>query len=109
MYDYRVTDVIRVIDGDTVDLRIDIGFHLSAALRFRLRSIDTPERGAERWADAKTFAEQWFAAKMGIEEVRAMTSKGDSFGRWLAHVYTRAGSLNEALLTAGLAVPYLRR
>mgnify|MGYP000163561762 CR=1 FL=1 len=48
MYDYRVTDVIRVIDGDTVDLRIDIGFHLSAALRFRLLSIDTPERGAER-------------------------------------------------------------
>lgn len=43
MYEYRAT-VIRVIDGDTVDLRIDLGFDASINVRVRLDGIDAPVR-----------------------------------------------------------------
>lgn len=44
MYEYRAS-VIRVIDGDTVDLRIDLGFEVGLNMRVRLAGIDAPERG----------------------------------------------------------------
>jgi len=108
MYDYRIMEVDRVIDGDTVILRVDVGFHLSAVLRFRLLDVDTPERGTARWTEATIFTESWLAEKMPVGDVRVATTKGDSFGRWLAHVYTPDGSLNDALLASGFAAPYRR-
>lgn len=44
MYDYRAT-VIRVVDGDTADLRVDLVFDVSINSRYRLSGIDAPERG----------------------------------------------------------------
>lgn len=43
MYEYRVADVVEVIDGDTIDVRIDLGFDISLKKRVRLNGIDTPE------------------------------------------------------------------
>lgn len=82
-YDYAVTEVARVVDGDTVDLRIDLGFHMGALLRFRILGLDTPERGQPGWAEATQTARDWLAGRT----LRASTSKADSFGRWLADVY----------------------
>lgn len=42
-YTYRIKEVIRVIDGDTVDVVIDLGFYLSARKRIRFLEIDTYE------------------------------------------------------------------
>ncbi len=42
-YTYRIKEVIRVIDGDTVDVMIDLGFYLSARKRIRFLNIDTYE------------------------------------------------------------------
>ena len=42
-YTYRITEIIRVIDGDTVDVLIDLGFYLSARKRIRFLNIDTYE------------------------------------------------------------------
>lgn len=84
-YDYAVTEVIRVVDGDTVDLRVDLGFHMTTALRFRILDVDTPERSEPGWADATAITRSW----LGADErtLRARTAKADSFGRWLAEVY----------------------
>lgn len=83
-YDYAVPEVIRVVDGDTVDLRVDVGFYLTAALRFRVLDLDTPERGEPGWAEATAVARAWLTSG---RRLRATTAKADSFGRWLAQVY----------------------
>jgi micrococcal nuclease len=88
-YDYLVHDVLRVVDGDTVDLRLDLGFYLSAALRFRLLNTDTPERHEVGWHQSTEFTKAWLAAHEGA--IRAETQKADSFGRWLARLYVPGG------------------
>ena len=44
MYEYRVKSVERIVDGDTVDIIIDLGFGLFTKERCRLEGIDTPEK-----------------------------------------------------------------
>lgn len=108
-YEYRVLEVIRVVDGDTVDLRLDLGFHLTTALRFRLLDIDTPERGQAGWAEATAYTREWLTDHRNLW---AVTEKADSFGRWLALIESRTPdrlhSLNDDLISAGHAVPYTR-
>lgn len=104
-YDYAVVDVLRTVDGDTVDLRIDLGFYMTAALRFRLLGVDTPERGKPGFREATEFTRDWLAAR---SRLRARTFKADSFGRWLADVYdaSTGDDLAQDLLRTGHAVPY---
>ena len=51
LYTYLAT-VDRWVDGDTVDMVIDLGFRMSTHQRFRLLGVDTPERGEPKWAEA---------------------------------------------------------
>ena len=50
MYEYRVKQVLKVVDGDTIDVIIDLGFDVSFSSRVRLAGIDTPE---SRTTDAR--------------------------------------------------------
>ena len=43
MYEYKVKEVVKVVDGDTIDVGIDLGFDLFKKERVRLAGIDTPE------------------------------------------------------------------
>ena len=97
MYEYRVRKILRVVDGDTIDAEISLGFGLSANFRFRLQGIDTPEiygAGAtEQGKAAKAFVEKWFEGRFnhgGSVTVRTFKASdatlgiGDgAFGRWL--------------------------
>lgn len=91
-YDYAVTEILRVVDGDTWRLRIDLGFYLSAALEFRLYGYDCPELTGhggwehDRATDALLATLDWFRRHLH-EGVRVRTYKADSFGRWLAEAY----------------------
>ena len=51
MHTYRAK-VKRVVDGDTVDFDVDLGFHISISIRTRLLGVDTPERGHQDFAKA---------------------------------------------------------
>jgi endonuclease YncB( thermonuclease family) len=53
MYEYKVKRVVKVVDGDTVDLELDLGFHCSITERFRLKDIDAPEHGQEGYYKSK--------------------------------------------------------
>jgi micrococcal nuclease len=102
-YQYRAT-VERWIDGDTVELTIDLGFRMTYRDHFRLEGIDTPERGQGGAAAATAFCEAW--APPGTQ-VEAVTSKSDKYGRWLTLLRDETGpSLNAELLEMNLAVPY---
>jgi len=123
MYEYRAR-CLRVVDGDTADLQVDLGFHLKADLRFRLKDVDTPElRGGtdeskEAAQKAKAFVHQLLVDDLRISvpwPLRIVTEKADSFGRWIATIYIKAHNhspevnLGEALLEAELAEPYSGR
>jgi endonuclease YncB( thermonuclease family) len=114
-YVYVVNEVTRVVDGDTVDCRIALGFGLEATFRFRVAGIDTSEvYGADaspEGATASAFTADWLAARKGQLLVR--TSKGNpstagigngAFGRWLGTFIGPDGeSLADDLRAAGHA------
>lgn len=113
MFHYQVSRVLRVVDGDTVDLEIDLGFHLKASYRFRILGIDTPEKGELNFLEATEFTKKWLEAHVVAgNKLQVLTQKGDSFGRWLADVFvlSKEGSdgLRQSLIKAGLAVEYRR-
>ena len=48
MYEYKVKEIVRVVDGDTVDVFLDLGFNITVKKRIRLYGIDTPETRLQR-------------------------------------------------------------
>jgi micrococcal nuclease len=119
MYTYAAR-CVRVVDGDTIDAVVDLGFHLSATLRFRFYGIDTPELTSKD-ALTRTLA---LEAKAHVTACLPPVTDGfplrieskrdpDSFGRWLANVWYTPPSgaltlINAELIARGLAKPYRR-
>lgn len=111
MYQYKVT-FVRAVDGDTAILAVDLGFHLTATMDFRLLGINAPEmHGATRPAALAAKAE--LERLCGLGSLRITTEKSDKYGRWLAKIDVLApdGSVltnaNQALIDGGFAVPYM--
>lgn len=94
---FPVLAVDRVVDGDTVDLLVDVGFHLTAVQRFRLLGVDTPERGEPGWSEATAALNRWLYES---DELRVISRKSDSFGRWLGDVRREDGSTASDFLIA---------
>lgn len=97
LYFYQAK-LIRVIDGDTFVMDVDLGFHLWRHTRVRLYDVDTPEiRGWDK-VRGKQVAEKiaaWFVGKT----VYIHSKHADAFGRALAYVYDQEGnSLNKYIL-----------
>lgn len=114
-YDYAVAGVVKVVDGDTVDLRLDVGLLLSYAGRFRLLGVDTPERGQDGFSAATEYVRAWLDSMVAQgKTLRVRTHKADSFGRWLVELYAADqdglvhARLSDDLLAVGLAQPYVR-
>jgi len=112
MFTYNAK-LLRVIDGDTVALSVDLGFNVWVNETFRLARIDTPELRSkdenERVAakEAKQFVVAYFEKNSGLCVVRTSKGKG-KYGRWIAEIFYPNGSnhLNEMLLEKGLAKAY---
>jgi len=100
--------ITRVIDGDTFDATIDLGYRLKLYSRIRLYGVNAPEvRGPEKpkGLESKSYVESWFASCPQIE----VKSHGRGhFGRELDDVdcTTTGHSLATDELVAGMAVPY---
>ena len=89
IYIYKA-ELIRVVDGDTVDLIIDLGFDTSRKERFRLYGIDAPEMNTAQGKEAKAWLED---ALMPLDAIYVETiqletkAKRDKYGRFLAVLY----------------------
>jgi micrococcal nuclease len=126
MWEYQAK-VLRVVDGDTLDLMIDLGFRVFAKHRVRLHGIDTPETyGVKKESEeykagmaAKEFVESWLRNEGGEVLIRSHdggTPRAGKYGRWLVDVYPLDGdadpespvapSLNEDLVAEGHATVY---
>ena len=100
---------VQVIDGDTLDLDIDLGMYFRATKRVRLKGIDTPElrgKDKERAVAARTEVTIWTD---GVELlIRTELDETDKYGRLLADVWVDglATSLSDHLVARGLARRY---
>jgi micrococcal nuclease len=101
MFTYNAI-VERVIDGDTVDVHIDLGFDIWHSVRLRLSGLDAPEMATDAGKTAKRFVKDALEG----ESVTITTSKTDKYGRYLAEIFVRGNSFNKSLLDLGFAVPY---
>jgi len=110
MYEYPCK-IVRVVDGDTVDVDIDLGFsHWIHNERIRLYGVDTPEcrtRDAEEKA-AGILAKDFVKNCLHVGGTyRLQTKEKGKFGRYLGTIYlTDDNSINAALVKERLAVPY---
>ncbi len=90
MFEYRCK-LDRVVDGDTVDLRVDLGFNIHIKERFRLANIDAPEsRTRNREEKKKGLASTAFLE--GLLDTISMKVKTDKdakgkYGRWIGTIY----------------------
>lgn len=103
----RNAKINKVIDGDTVDLQVDLGFDLTALMRCRLDGINAPEKNT---AEGKV-SQAWMAQTLPIGSdvvVQTVKDKKEKYGRYLAVVFLpgQAKSINDQLVEQGLAKPY---
>ena len=120
MYEYSAK-VCRVVDGDTVDVTIDLGFSIKYNCRVRLSGINAPE---SRTRDLKEKA-KGLAAKKRLEElledeqltIRTRLDARGKYGRILGRIYTGCNPwnvlgdkvcVNDVMITEGHALPYPR-
>ena len=117
-YNFRVTEINRVVDGDTIDVTIDLGFDLYKKERVRIAGVDTPEKRT-RDKEEKALgidATNWMKEKLdaaikGDDELTIRTElKGGmgKYGRLLGWLYIGESnvSLNEVMITEGYAWSY---
>jgi micrococcal nuclease len=95
IYIYKA-ELIRVVDGDTVELIIDLGFDTSRKERFRLYGVDAPEMNTDEGKEAKAWLED---ALIPLEAIYVQTiqlstkAKRDKYGRFLVVLYSKPPTL----------------
>tara|TARA_Y100001938_G_scaffold19727_1_gene24734 strand:- start:1376 stop:1708 length:333 start_codon:yes stop_codon:yes gene_type:complete len=109
MYEYNAK-LIRVIDGDTIDASIDLGFNVWIMKRVRLYGIDAPESRTRDLKEKKKGIE----SKQKLQELIG-TNEGNfilkshgvgKYGRCLGTIYINGCNLNEKLINEGFAKEY---
>lgn len=108
MFEYTAI-VVRIVDGDTVDLDVDLGFKTRRKDRFRLEGIDTPEvRTKDKIEKAAGLAASARLAELIPvgSEVTVRTNKPGKYGRWIATILKDGVDINQQLVKEGHAVPY---
>ncbi len=107
---YNNVKITKIVDADTIDLSIDLGFRLCTKQRFRLMGINAPEiRGSE--SAYGIIAKARVNTLLGAYPIsRIKTYKADSFGRWLADVWLTYPEsevmLQDQLISEGLVAPW---
>ena len=115
MYEYRVKKVLKVVDGDTIDVDIDLGFNISYYQRVRLAGIDTPESRTRDKKEKALGLESKDKLKKAIDaatKIVIKTEKPDSsekYGRILGWVFLDDNkvSINQTLIDEGYAWGYM--
>jgi micrococcal nuclease len=111
LYTYKIKEITKIYDGDTITAVIDLGMFISITEKIRLMGINTPEiRGEERSEGLKSKA--WLEETLGdaiIADkeiyVKTVLDKKGKYGRLLGYLYIEGQdiSVNEQLVKAGFA------
>ena len=115
MYEYYVRKVENVVDGDTIDVLIDLGFDILFQSRVRLAGIDTPESRTSDKAEKVLGLESKEYLKKQLKDAKSVvikTEKMDSsekYGRILGWIYVNddTESINDKMINDGYAWGYM--
>jgi len=120
-YIYRIRSIAKVVDGDTIDANIDLGFDICLSKRIRLAGIDTPESRTKDEYEKKLGLEskEWLKKHLeGAKDIIVKTELPDStekYGRIIGHLYigdaevsavNRKKSVNNQMIDEGYAWEY---
>ena len=117
-YNFRVTELARVIDGDTIDIVIDLGFNLYKHERVRIAGVDTPEKRTRDLAEKELGIDATNWLKHALEDVlkgdtelivrTEIDASAGKYGRLLGWLYVGDSdlSLNEQMIQEGYAWEY---
>ena len=113
-YVYRIKSITKVVDGDTIDANIDLGFDISLTKRIRLAGIDSPESRTTNLKEKALGLETKEWLKKTLEDAKDIlikTEKPDStekYGRIIGHLFVndQETSLNNQMIAEGYALEY---
>jgi micrococcal nuclease len=115
MYEYYVRKIENVVDGDTIDVLIDLGFDILFASRVRLAGIDTPESRTKDLAEKALGLESKEYLKKHLKDAKSIVIKTEKmnstekFGRILGWLYINRDtvSINDMMINDGYAWGYM--
>lgn len=94
MYEYKVREIVKVVDGDTVYATVSLGFHMTALVKLRIEDIDTPEINTK---DVKEKEQGMLLKHLLIDKFAVIrdlnfpmtlkSSKQGKYGRWIGNIY----------------------
>ena len=110
LYNYKVKKITKVVDGDTIDVIIDLGYKISVDTRVRLLGIDAPEirtknpEEKSKGIEAANFLRAFLDGYTEHDQVILQSKKLDGFGRSLGHIFLNGENLSDIMLINGHAV-----
>jgi micrococcal nuclease len=115
MFEYYVKKVTKIVDGDTIDVEIDLGFDISFSSRVRLAGIDTPESRTKDVAEKALGLQAKAYLKHAIDNAKTIVIKtekinsSEKYGRILGWVYLDGDtvSMNDHMINDGHAWGYM--
>jgi micrococcal nuclease len=115
MYEYFVKEVTKVVDGDTIDVIIDLGFDIMFSSRVRLAGIDTPESRTTDKVEKSLGLESKEYLKKNLKDAKPIVIKtekmnsSEKYGRILGWLYINndTESINDKMINDGYAWGYL--
>ena len=112
MYEYRLIDIIKVYDGDTIIAIIDLGFGMYAKQKLRLANINAPELRGSTLSEARVSRDYLKASlKKALKAKQSITIKTNKdrkgkYGRYIAEIFIDKKSLNKQMVKLGYAKVY---
>lgn len=123
MYEYAA-QVVKVVDGDTINVEVDLGFDIDFGMPLRFAGINAPEHGTPEGDAATAYLTQLLQVMPNTGTttnfqpltIRTVKDHKEKYGRYLAYIFVGPppggapapllGSINQAMLDSGHAVPY---
>ena len=110
-YSYRVKSIKKVIDGDTFDCIMDLGFDVLLEARVRMMGMDTPESRTRDLEEKKfgLLAKEYLTMKLEAEDIIVRTevdNEKGKFGRILGWVWADDVNINQQMIDENMAVAY---
>jgi len=110
-YSYRVKSIKKIIDGDTFDCILDLGFDVLLEARVRMMGIDTPESRTRDLEEKKfgLLSKEYLTEKLNTEDIIVTTevdNEKGKFGRILGWVWCNGVNINNQMIDEHMAVAY---
>ena len=110
MYEYKIKEILKIYDGDTITVVLDLGFGVTKHEVLRFALINAPElRGEER--EAGLISRDWLRDRLYTAEqegtdiiIKTYKDTKGKYGRYIAEIFIDDISINKQLVSEGLAV-----